>query len=165
MSTGTGVSIRSAEETEAGLVLQFIRELAEFEHLSHEVVATEEALRQALFGPRRYAEVVFACVDGAPVGFALFFHSFSTFLGRPGLYLEDLYVQPAQRGCGVGGELLSWLARAALERGCGRLEWAVLDWNEAAIGFYHKLGAAVREGWKTCRVDGIALARLADRRA
>jgi GNAT superfamily N-acetyltransferase len=158
------VSIRPAEKTEAGLVLQFIRELADFEHLTHEVVASEEALRQMLFGPRPYAEVVFACVAGAPVGFALFFHSFSTFLGRPGIYLEDLYVQPALRGRGVGGELLSWLARAALERGCGRLEWAVLDWNEAAIGFYHKLGAAVRDEWKTCRVDGTALTRLADRR-
>ncbi|HEY5101172.1 MAG TPA: GNAT family N-acetyltransferase [Steroidobacteraceae bacterium] len=160
-----GVSIRPAEETEVGLVLQFIRELAEFEHLTHEVVATEDALRRTLFGERRFAEVVFACVGGAPVGFALFFHSFSTFLARPGIYLEDLYVKPALRGRGVGGALLSWLARAALERGCGRLEWAVLDWNEAAIGFYHKLGAVVRDEWKTCRVDGIALARLAERLA
>jgi len=164
MSTGGALSIRPAAAHEAGLVLGFIRELAEFEHLSHEVVASEEDLRVALFGARPFAEVVFASLDGAPVGFALFFHSFSTFLGRPGLYLEDLYVTPAARGQGVGGELLSWLARAALERGCGRLEWAVLDWNEAAIGFYHKLGAVVKEEWKTCRVAGTALARLAARR-
>jgi GNAT superfamily N-acetyltransferase len=164
MSTRGALTIRPAAEHEVGLVLGFIRELAEFEHLSHEVVATEEDLRRALFGAPRYAEVVLACVDGAPVGFALFFHSFSTFLGRPGLYLEDLYVTPAARGAGVGATLLSWLARAALERGCARLEWAVLDWNEAAIGFYHKLGAVVKEEWKTCRVGGTALVRLAARR-
>jgi len=164
MSRSAALTIRPAAEHEVGLVLGFIRELAEFEHLSDEVVATEEDLRRALFGARRFAEVVFACMDGAPVGFALFFHSFSTFLARPGLYLEDLYVLPAARGRGVGGALLSWLAGAALERGCGRLEWAVLDWNEAAIGFYHKLGAVVRDEWKTCRVAGNALARLAARR-
>jgi GNAT superfamily N-acetyltransferase len=165
MSSGGVLTIRPVAEQEVGLVLRFIRELAEFEHLSHEVIATEEDLRHALFGARRFAEVVFACIDGAPVGFALFFHSFSTFLARPGLYLEDLYVTPAARGAGVGTQLLSWLARAALERGCGRLEWAVLDWNEAAIGFYHKLGAVVKGEWKTCRVAGMALARLAARRA
>jgi GNAT superfamily N-acetyltransferase len=161
MSTRGALTIRPAAEHEMGLVLKFIRELAEFEHLSHEVVATEADLHRALFGARRFAEVVFACLDGAPVGFALFFHSFSTFLARPGLYLEDLYVTPAVRGQGVGGELLSWLARTALERGCGRLEWAVLDWNEAAIGFYHKLGAVVKDEWKTCRVAGTDLSRLA----
>ena len=165
MTCGGVLTIRPVAEHEVGLVLKFIRELAEFEHLSHEVIATEEDLRRALFGARRFAEVVFACIDGAPVGFALFFHSFSTFLARPGLYLEDLYVTPAARGAGVGTQLLSWLARAALERGCGRLEWAVLDWNEAAIGFYHKLGAVVKGEWKTCRVAGTALARLAARRA
>jgi GNAT superfamily N-acetyltransferase len=165
MTSGGALTIRPVAAHEVGLVLKFVRELAEFEHLAHEVVATEEDLRVALFGARRFAEVVLACIDGVPVGFALFFHSFSTFLGRPGLYLEDLYVTPAARGAGAGGELLSWLARAALERGCGRLEWAVLDWNEAAIGFYHKLGAVVKEEWKTCRVAGTALARLAARRA
>jgi GNAT superfamily N-acetyltransferase len=159
------LTIRPAAEHEVGLVLKFIRELAEFEGLSHEVIATEEDLRLALFGAPRFAEVVFACIDGAAVGFALFFHSFSTFLARPGLYLEDLYVTPAARGAGVGTELVEWLARAALERGCGRLEWAVLDWNAAAIGFYHKLGAVVKEEWKTCRLAGTALARLAARRA
>jgi GNAT superfamily N-acetyltransferase len=157
------VSARPAEEHEVALVLGFIRELAEFEHLSHEVVATEEQLRQALFGLRPVAEVVFACVDAKPVGFALFFHSFSTFLGRPGLYLEDLFVRPAERGHGVGRYVLGWLARVALERGCGRLEWAVLDWNSAAIGFYQKLGAELKEEWTTCRVAGAALESLAAR--
>jgi GNAT superfamily N-acetyltransferase len=164
MSTPDRLTVRPAGEHEVGLVLRFIRELAEFEHLSHEVVATEQDLRAALFGARRYAEVVFACTQDTPVGFALFFHSFSTFLARPGLYLEDLYVTPAARGHGAGRELLIWLARAALERGCGRLEWAVLDWNEAALGFYHKLGAVVKDEWKTCRVAGSALERLAARR-
>jgi GNAT superfamily N-acetyltransferase len=157
------VSVRAAEDHEVALVLGFIRELAEFEHLSHEVVATEEQLRKALFGLRPIAEVVFACVDAEPVGFALFFHSFSTFLGRPGLYLEDLFVRPAERGQGVGQYVLRWLARLALERGCGRLEWAVLDWNSAAIGFYRKLGAELKEEWKTCRVAGAALEALAAR--
>jgi GNAT superfamily N-acetyltransferase len=164
MSSSGALSIRPAGEHDVGLVLGFIRELAEFENLAHEVVATEEDLRAALFGRRPYAEVVFACRDATPVGFALFFHSFSTFLGRPGLYLEDLYVTPAARGAGAGRQLLMWLARTALERGCGRLEWAVLDWNTAAIGFYHKLGAVVKEEWKTCRVAGSALERLAARR-
>jgi GNAT superfamily N-acetyltransferase len=157
------VSVRAVEEHEVALVLGFIRELAEFEHLLDEVVATEEQLRRALFGVRPVAEVVFACVDTQPVGFALFFHSFSTFLGRPGLYLEDLFVTPAARGRGVGRYLLRWLARLALERGCGRLEWAVLDWNSAAIGFYRKLGAELKEEWKTCRVAGSALEALAAR--
>jgi len=159
----TGVSVRAAEEHDVALILGFIRELAEFEHLAHTVVATEAALRAALFGPRPYAEVVMACIDGEEVGFALYFHSFSTFLARPGLYLEDLFVTPAARGRGVGRYLLVWLARIALERGCGRLEWAVLDWNEAAIGFYRKLGAELMEDWKTCRVTGSALAALAAR--
>jgi GNAT superfamily N-acetyltransferase len=157
------VSVRAAAEDEVALVLSFIRELAEYEHLAHEVVATEGKLRQALFGARPFAEVVFACIEGEPVGFALYFHSFSTFLGRPGLYLEDLFVRPAARGRGVGRYLLTWLARVALERGCGRLEWAVLDWNEAAIGFYRKLGAELKEEWKTCRVAGAALEALAGR--
>jgi GNAT superfamily N-acetyltransferase len=157
------ISVRPVEEHEVSLVLAFIRELAEFEHLAHEVVATEEQLRQALFGMRAVAEVVFACVDAQPVGFAIFFHSFSTFLGRPGLYLEDLFVRSADRGHGVGRYVLHWLARLALERGCGRLEWAVLDWNSAAIGFYRKLGAELKDEWKTCRVAGAALEALATR--
>ena len=158
-----GVSVRPAAETEVALILAFIRELADYERLAHEVVATEEDLHVSLFGPRRFAEVVFGCLDGAPVGFALYFHSYSTFLGRPGLYLEDLYVRPAARGRRVGLRLLVWLAQTALARGCGRLEWAVLDWNEAAIGFYRKLGAVVKDEWKTFRVTGTALVRLAER--
>lgn len=163
MSMNGTLSVRAAEAHEVALILSFIRELAQFERLTHEVVATEAELRRALFGARPFAEVVFACVDGEPVGFALFYHSFSTFLGRPGLYLEDLFVRPVQRGRGVGRLLLSWLARAALERGCGRLEWAVLDWNEAAIRFYRMLGAELKEEWKTCRVSGIALENLGAR--
>ena len=140
------ITIRRAQETEVPLVLAFIRELAEYEHLTHEVVATEEGMRLALFGPRPYAEVVFACVAAEPVGFALFFHNFSTFLGRPGIYLEDLFVRPAARGLGVGQRLLGWLAAQAVERGCGRLEWAVL-----------------MEQWKIFRLTGDALARLAQK--
>jgi GNAT superfamily N-acetyltransferase len=157
------LTVRRADEHEVGLVLSFIRELAQYERLAHEVVATEELLRAALFGPQRYAQVVFACVNGAALGFALYFYSFSTFLGRPGLYLEDLFVKPEARGGGIGKALLQWLATHALERGCGRLEWAVLDWNTDAIEFYLKLGAAFKDDWKTCRVAGAALEALATR--
>jgi GNAT superfamily N-acetyltransferase len=143
------------------LVLAFIRELAAYEHLEHEVVATERDLVTALSGPRPYAEVVFACLDGIPVGFALFFHNFSTFHGKPGIYLEDLFVRPAARGFGVGRRLFAWLARTALERGCARLDWAVLDWNEPAIGFYRSLGAVGQDEWNIMRLTGVALERLA----
>ena len=156
------LTVRPAAEHEVPEVLRFIRELAVYERLEHEVVATEAALRAALFGPRPYAEVAFACLDGTPVGFALFFHNFSTFVGKPGIYLEDLFVRPEARGRGVGRSLLAWLARTALERGCGRLEWAVLDWNEPAIGFYRSLGAADQSEWTTYRLDGPALTRLAE---
>jgi GNAT superfamily N-acetyltransferase len=156
--------IRAAAEEDVALVLRFIRELAQFERLEHEVVATEDKLRAALFGSRPYAEVVLAELDGEAAGFALYFNSFSTFLAQPGLYLEDLYVTPAARGQGVGRALLGRLAALAVERRCGRLEWAVLDWNTAAIGFYRRLGAELKEEWKTCRVAGAALERLAARR-
>jgi len=155
------VSIRSAGEHDVGVILQFIRDLAEYEHLEHEVVATEEKLRAALFGPRPYAEVALACLKDEPVGFALFFHNFSTFLARPGIYLEDLYVRPAARHHGVGRQLLTWLAATAVSRGCGRLEWAVLNWNEPSIQFYRKLGAVPLDEWTTYRVTGPALDRLA----
>jgi GNAT superfamily N-acetyltransferase len=155
------VTIRPAAEHELPLVLGFVRELAVYEHLEHEVVATEEDLRRALFGSPRYAEVVFACVAGEPVGFALFFHNFSTFLGRPGIYLEDLFVRPAARGRGIGKRLLTWLAATALERGCGRLEWAVLDWNEPSIRFYESLGAEPKDEWRIFRLTDPALTRLA----
>jgi GNAT superfamily N-acetyltransferase len=155
------ISIRPAAPHEAGIILQFIRDLATYEHLEHEVVATEELLREALFGRRPYAEVVFGCLQGEPVGFALFFHNFSTFLGRPGIYLEDLFVRPEARGSGVGRRLLAWLAATAVSRGCGRLEWAVLNWNEPSIQFYRKLGAVAMEEWGIYRVTGPALTRLA----
>jgi GNAT superfamily N-acetyltransferase len=157
------ITIRPAGPHEMPLVLAFIRELAVYERLQHEVLATEHDLTAALFGARPYAEVVFACVDGTPVGFALFFHNFSTFLGKPGLYLEDLFVRPTARGRGVGRLLFAWLARTALERGCARLDWAVLDWNEPAIGFYRALGAVGQDDWNLMRLSGAALERLASR--
>ncbi len=154
-------SIRPATEADVPLVLSLIRELAEFERLSHEVVADEPMLRDALFGPRPAAEVLLGFdADGTPLGFALFFQNFSTFLARRGLYLEDLFVRPAFRGRGLGRALIVQLARLAVARGCGRLEWAVLDWNENAIGFYKKLGARVLEDWRICRVTGDALRTL-----
>ncbi len=156
-----GTRIREATEEDVPLILSLIRELAEYEKLSDEVVATEDGLQDSLFGERRYAEVLIAEHDGAPAGFALFFHNFSTFLGKPGLYLEDLYVKPAFRGAGIGKKLLVSLASLAKGRGCGRLEWWVLDWNEPSIGFYMKLGAVPMEDWTVYRVTGQALEDLA----
>lgn len=153
--------MREASGKDVPLLLSFIRELAEYEELSREVVATEDGLRESLFGGRRYAEVLIAEHEGAPAGFALFFHSFSTFLGKPGLYLEDLYVKPAFRGAGIGKRLLAHLARLAKERGCGRLEWWVLDWNEPAIRFYRAVGAEPMDDWTVYRVSGAALETLA----
>lgn len=162
MSTAPGaITIRRAGAEEMPLVLSFIRELAVYEHLEHEVVATTADLQAGLLGPKAYAEVVFACVDGQPLGFALFFHNFSTFLGKPGIYLEDLFVRPEARGRGLGKRLLAWLARTALERGCARLDWAVLDWNEPSIGFYLGLGAQRQDEWTTFRLTGTALQQLA----
>jgi GNAT superfamily N-acetyltransferase len=158
----TNFSIRSATEKDIPLIRSFIRQLAEYEKLSHEAVMTEETLRESLFGARRYAEVLLGYADGQPVGFAVFFHNFSTFIGRPGLYLEDLFVVPEMRGKGYGQALLVELARIARERKCGRFEWAVLDWNESAIGFYKKLGAIAMDEWTIFRVTGEALDRLAD---
>jgi len=155
------ITIRPAARHEMPEVLAFIRELAVYERLEHEVVASVADLAAALFGPQRYAEVVFACRDGVPVGFALFFHNFSTFVGKPGIYLEDLFVRPAARGHGIGKRLLAWLAATALERGCARLEWAVLDWNEPALGFYRSLGAVAQDEWTTFRLTDAALERLA----
>ena len=155
------VTVRLAGAHEMPLVLAFIRELAEYEHLEDQVVASEADLSKALTGPRPYAEVVLGCLDDVAVGFALFFHNFSTFRGKPGIYLEDLYVRPAARGHGVGKQLLTWLARTAVERGCARLEWAVLDWNAPSIGFYHGLGAVALDDWTVMRVTGAALERLA----
>jgi GNAT superfamily N-acetyltransferase len=155
--------IRPAAQHEVSLILKFIRDLARYERLEHMVVATEDSLREGLFGPRPFAEVAFACVHGVPEGFALFFHNFSTFLGRPGIYLEDLFVQPEARGRGIGRKLLSWLAAVAVSRGCGRLDWAVLDWNEPSIGFYKSLGAISVDDWRMFRLAGPALIELAAR--
>ena len=156
-----GVEIRQASEEDVPLILCFIRELAEYERLSDDVVATEETLRRNLFGERRAAEVLISEYDGTPAGFALFFHNFSTFLGRPGIYLEDLYVRPEFRGVGIGRALLVRLAKLARERDCGRLEWSVLDWNEPSIGFYERLGAVAMDDWTVYRVTGGALDDLA----
>jgi len=163
MSTAAArtITIRAATAQDVPAVLAFIRELAVYEHLEHEVVATEADVHVALFGPRRYAEVALACLDGEAVGFALYFHNFSTFVGKPGIYLEDLFVRPAARGLGAGKRLFAYLARTALERGCARLDWAVLDWNEPSIGFYRRLGAVDQSEWTTYRLDGAALTRLA----
>jgi GNAT superfamily N-acetyltransferase len=158
------VTLRQAEPADVPQILAFIRELAGYEKLEHEVVATEPQLMEYLFGPRPVAEVVIAEIDATPIGFALFFHNFSTFLGRPGLFLEDLYVQPHARGGGVGRALLCHLAGIAVARGCGRMDWNVLDWNEPAIGFYKKLGADVLPDWRTCRLTGDALRALAQSR-
>ena len=155
------VTIRSATAADAGLVLRFIRGLAEYERLAHECVATEADVRATLFGERPQAEVLIAELDGEPAGFALFFHNYSTFLARRGLYLEDLFVRPEHRGHGVGRALLARLAALARERGCGRFEWSVLDWNETAIGFYRALGAEAMHEWTVYRVTGAALERLA----
>jgi GNAT superfamily N-acetyltransferase len=155
------VEIRSASLADVPLILRFIRELAEYEKLADQVVATEAGVRETLFGDAPKAEVVFAVVDGAEAGFALFFHNYSTFLGRLGIYLEDLYVRPELRGRGIGRALLRHLARTALDRGCGRLEWSVLDWNEPALAFYRSIGAKPVEGWTVHRIAGDALERLA----
>jgi GNAT superfamily N-acetyltransferase len=154
-------TIRAAVPSDVPLILAFIRELAAYERLAHEVVATEEGLAATLFGSEPRAEVLIAEVDGAAAGFALFFHNYSTFLGQPGIFLEDLFVRPELRTRGVGRALLARLAALAKARGCGRLEWAVLDWNVDAIGFYRRIGATAMSDWTTYRVAGEALARLA----
>jgi GNAT superfamily N-acetyltransferase len=153
--------LRSATRDDVPVIAELIRGLARFEKLEQEVVMTEELLAAGLFGDRPYAEVVLADDDGGPVGFALFFHNFSTFLGRPGIYLEDLFVLPEHRGHGIGRMLLAHLARLAVERGCGRLEWAVLDWNRDAIQFYERLGARPNSDWTVYRLAGEALSGLA----
>lgn len=154
------ITIRPATDSDIPAILGFIRALAKYERLEHECIATEQGLRKTLFGTRPYAEVVFACVDDTPVGFALFFHNYSTFLGKPGIYLEDLFVNPEARGRGIGKRLLQWLAKTAVERDCGRLEWAVLDWNEPSIRFYKSLGAVLKSEWQIFRLTGEALTAL-----
>ena len=156
-------SLRPAQVNDVTAIVGLIRELADFEQLSHLVKVTPEILRPQLFGERPMAEAMVAEVDGKIVAFALFFSNFSTFLGLPGLYLEDLYVQPAQRQLGIGTALLTRLAQLAVERGCGRFEWSVLDWNVNAINFYEKMGATVMPEWRICRVTGDALQAYAAR--
>jgi GNAT superfamily N-acetyltransferase len=155
------MNIRMATEEDLPTILRFIRELAEYERLAHAVVATEDSLRATLFGNPRFAEVLIGEDDGEAFGFALFFHNYSTFLARPGVYLEDLYVRPDLRGRGYGRALLGRLAELAIERNCGRVEWAVLNWNESAIRFYRSLGALPMDQWTVYRVTGEALEQLA----
>lgn len=157
-----GFTIRFATIKDTGLILEFIKKLAAYEKLSHEVEATEENLEKYLFGKNPKAEVFFGEYEERPVGFALFFHNFSTFMGRPGIYLEDLFVNPEDRGKGFGKTMLTFLAHIAKERNCGRLEWSVLDWNEPAIGFYERLGAVPMDEWTVFRVTGLTLNDLAD---
>lgn len=155
------LSIRPATETDVPIILSLIQGLAEYERLSDEVIATDASLRQTLFGKNPCAEVLIGSVDGEPAGFALFFQNYSTFLAKPGLYLEDLYVQPQYRQCGLGKALITSVARIAQERGCGRYEWTVLDWNTPAIQFYENLGAEMKSDWRIMRVTGEALTHMA----
>jgi GNAT superfamily N-acetyltransferase len=155
------LNIRPGERADLPLIAELIRGLARYERLADEVTMTEEKLDRALFGERPYAETLIAEDGGTPVGFALFFHNFSTFLAQPGIYLEDLFVLPEARGSGVGRALLERLAQLAVERDCGRLEWAVLDWNESAIGFYERLGARPNSDWTVYRLTGEPLRTLA----
>ena len=152
--------IRESGVSDVPLILSFIRGLAEYEKLSHEVVATEEGLTETLFGKNAKAEVILGYYKNDPVAFALFFHNYSTFLGKPGIYLEDLFVLPEMRGKGFGKIMLSYLAKLAKERNCGRLEWSVLDWNEPALKFYESIGARKMDEWTTQRLDGEALSNL-----
>lgn len=153
--------IRKATADDCGLILKFIRDLADYEKLAHEVVATEADIQKHLFGGIPRGEVLIGEFEDRPAGFALFFHNFSTFVGRPGIYLEDLFVDPMFRGKGFGKSLLTCLAKIAVERECGRLEWSVLDWNQPAIDFYHSLGAKSMEGWTINRVSGDSLTTMA----
>jgi len=162
MSARPRTRITVAEQKDAPLILSFIRELAEYERRLDQVVATQHQLEATLFGPKPAAEVLIAQIDDQPLGFALFFQNYSTFLAQPGLYLEDLYVRPQARGSGIGRALLAHLARIGKERNCGRLEWAVLDWNQPAIAFYEKIGAVAMPDWRIFRLTGETLDRLSD---
>ena len=157
--------ITEATERDVPVILDLIRQLAEYERLSDQVTATEDQLRRTLFGARPAAEVLLASIDQETVGFAVFFTNYSTFLARPGIYLEDLFVKPHARGRGIGKALLVRIAGLAVERGCGRVEWAVLDWNAPSIGFYKSLGAVAMDEWTTFRLTGEPLAQLAAERA
>jgi len=162
MKTPNELVIRAARVEDVPVILQLIRDLATYEHAPHEVTATEEQLLDVLFGESPAAEVLLAFEGQSPVAFAVFFYNFSTWLGRPGLYLEDLFVKPEKRGKGYGRALLVELAKIARDRGCGRMEWAVLDWNEPAIKFYHALGAKPMDEWTVFRLTRDGIARLAN---
>lgn len=153
--------IRPAVVDDVPLILSFIKKLADYERLAHEVVATEESLKKTLFDARKTAEVAIGYFQNKPIGLVLFFHNYSTFLGRPGLYIEDLFVDESYRGSGFGAALLRYVARLAVERNCGRLEWSVLDWNKPAVDFYTKLGAVPMSDWTVFRVTGQSLMNLA----
>jgi GNAT superfamily N-acetyltransferase len=157
----SGLAIRRAAPEDIPVVLEFVRELAEYERLTHLVSVTEAQLAEELFGPGSNVETLLGCCETGPAAFAVYFHNFSTFLGRKGLYLEDLFVRPSYRRRGYGRAMLIELARIAHERGCGRFEWTVLDWNQTAIDFYRSMGADLLEEWRICRVTGPALERLA----
>jgi len=159
----SSLAIRFATPTDVPDLFALVVALAEYERLAHEVTGTPELLHEHLFGDRPYVEALVAEWDGAVVGFALFFSNYSTFLTRPGLYLEDLFVRPDFRGRGIGKATIATVARIARDRGCGRFEWSVLDWNEPAIAFYKQMGATIMEDWRTCRVTGAAIAELAER--
>ncbi|MDP9009554.1 MAG: GNAT family N-acetyltransferase [Pseudomonadota bacterium] len=164
MTQPADLDISSAKSSDVPLILSLINELADYEKLRHESVATEASIHRALFGPKPHAEAVIARFGGTPAGFALFFHNFSTFLGKPGLYLEDLFVRPAYRGRAIGKSLLSYLASLAVERDCGRFQWQVLDWNKPSRDFYERLGAQADAAWVNYRMTGDALRRLAEKR-
>ena len=161
----SSLTIRAAVPGDVPHILAFIRELAEYENLTHEVSATEERLHATLFGPRAFAEALIGCVDGEPAGFAVFLFSYSTFLAKPGLYLEDLFVRPAFRKRGLGKALFLAVAALAVERGCGRYEWSVLDWNSPSIRFYESLGAEMHSAWRRMRIEGPGLEAMADLKA
>ena len=164
MTPSHAITISPAQAADVPLILALINELAEYEKLRHESIATEASIQKALFGPTPRAEAVIARFENEPAGFALFFHNFSTFLGKPGLYLEDLFVRPAYRGRAIGKSLLSHLAALALQRDCGRFQWQVLDWNRPSRDFYERLGAQADPAWITYKISGEALRRLAESR-
>jgi len=163
LSADSSFVIRPAIEEDAPVIFSLIKELADYEHLSHEVVASEDDIRKTLFGRRPFAETLIGEVEKLPVSFALFFYNYSTFLGKPGIYLEDLYVQPEHRGKGFGSKMLAYIAALARERNCGRFEWSVLDWNTPAIRTYEKLAATPKNEWILYRLSGEALDKLADK--
>ena len=155
--------LHKATESDVPIILSFIHEFATYEKLAHEVVATEDSLCQSLFGNRKVAEVIIGFYKEKPVSFALFFHNFSTFLGKPGIYLEDLYIKPEMRGKSLGKSMLSYIAQIACDRDCGRFEWCVLDWNKSALKFYSSMGATPMNEWTTQRLEGKALQKLANK--